>query len=174
VKRQKKSAPYRGLENFRQESTEAVRAIIHSCVDAVMDEQETQWQTDSFDWDRFAQLSRRFSKSCVKKAIKTAKSDEKEARKAYKTMENLEKEDEHEKEDEAVPECVSISSEGSSSSRSQEDESKAFTPPDRADVSKDNKEPRKKNSGRFAFPRSPLHQKMKLNLVGFSAVFVKN
>jgi hypothetical protein len=81
-KKPKKSSTYRGLEN-REEMVD----ITHACVHTVLDEQYTQWEEDTFRWGRFAKISRRCSKGNKALALKRAKSDEREAKKAYRQME---------------------------------------------------------------------------------------
>jgi hypothetical protein len=64
-----------------------MKDIIQACVHAVLDEQDTQWEADTFRWGPFAKISRRRSKESKALALKTAKSDEREAKKAYRQME---------------------------------------------------------------------------------------
>jgi hypothetical protein len=61
--------------------------IIRTCVHTVLDEQDTQFQEGTSRWGRFAKISRRCSKQSKALSLKTAKSDEREAKKAYRQME---------------------------------------------------------------------------------------
>jgi hypothetical protein len=86
-KKEKKNSPYRGLETVDKRYVEEMKDIIQACVHAVLDEQDTQWEADTFRWGPFAKISRRRSKESKALALKTAKSDEREAKKAYRQME---------------------------------------------------------------------------------------
>jgi hypothetical protein len=86
-KKPKKNEPYRGLETMDKRYVEEMKDIIHACVHAVLDEQDTQWEADNFRWGPFAKISRKCSKESKAVALKRAKSDEREAKKAYRQME---------------------------------------------------------------------------------------
>jgi hypothetical protein len=86
-KRSKKNTSYRGLENFSKANASELEIIIHACVDAVMDEQENQWKLDISDWERFAAASREVSDESLALSFKMAEHDQRQARKAYKSME---------------------------------------------------------------------------------------
>jgi hypothetical protein len=86
-KKPKKNSTYRGLETMDKKYVDEMKGIIHACVHAVLDEQDTQWQADTFRWGSFAKISRRFSKKSKALALKRAKSDERDAKKAYRKME---------------------------------------------------------------------------------------
>ena len=100
-KKCKKSSPYRGLESQTIEGAEEINRRIFSCIDAVMDAQEKQWDDDIVDCERIARISRKLSKKSTSLALKRAKSDHKEAIKAYMSME---------KEEEANQDSSSVSS----------------------------------------------------------------
>jgi hypothetical protein len=87
-KKRTKNSTYRGLETFDERDGEEMKGIIDACVHAVMDEQDTQWEEDTFCWGRFAKISRRCSKDSKALALKRANSDEREAKKAYRQMES--------------------------------------------------------------------------------------
>ncbi|CAJ1943417.1 unnamed protein product [Cylindrotheca closterium] len=86
-KKPKKNSSYRGLECFHESDADELRETIKSCVDAVLDEQDIQKGKESLDWKKFAKRSKKHSKACVKLALKRAKDDEREAKKAYRRME---------------------------------------------------------------------------------------
>lgn len=86
-KKPKKNSTYRGLETMNAQDVFEMKTIINACVNAVLDEQDAQWGEDIFLWGRFSKISRRCSKDSKKLAIKRAKSDEREAKKAYRQME---------------------------------------------------------------------------------------
>ncbi|KAL3936016.1 MAG: hypothetical protein SGBAC_008571 [Bacillariaceae sp.] len=86
-KKPKKNSSYRGLECFHASDADELKETIKSCVDAVLDEQENQWEKDALDWKKFSKASKKQSKSSIKLALKRAKEDEKEAKKAYRRME---------------------------------------------------------------------------------------
>jgi hypothetical protein len=86
-KKPKRNSTYRGLETMLERDIEEMEDIVHTCVHTVLDEQDTQWEEDTFRWGRFAKISRRSSKNSKALALKRAKSDEREAKKAYRQME---------------------------------------------------------------------------------------
>jgi hypothetical protein len=86
----KKGTSYRGLEDWTRLGGKQATEQIHACIDAVMDEQVFQWRKDTHDAERIAQTSRSKTKKSVKQAIKRAKHDEKEAKKAVNSMEEKE------------------------------------------------------------------------------------
>lgn len=85
-KKPKKNSSYRGLECFHESDADELRETIKSCVDAILDEQERQGDVKSSNWTKTAKLSKKLSKSSVKLALKRAKEDEREAKKAYRRM----------------------------------------------------------------------------------------
>jgi hypothetical protein len=87
-KKPKKNSTYRGLEAMDERDAEEMDIIVHACVHAVLDEQDTQWEEDTFRWGRFAKISRRCSKDSKALALKRANSDEREVKKAYRQMES--------------------------------------------------------------------------------------
>jgi hypothetical protein len=87
-KKPKKNSTYRGLEAFDDRDIEEMKGIINACVHAVLDEQDTQWEEDTFRWSRFAKISRRCSKDSKALALKRANSDEREAKEAHRQMES--------------------------------------------------------------------------------------
>ena len=84
----KKNSSYRGLETFDDASEAQFRRIVASCIDAVMDEQDRQWDEgdDVFDWDAFAEVSMACSEASVAAALANGRSDAREAKKAYRQM----------------------------------------------------------------------------------------
>jgi hypothetical protein len=70
---------YRGLEKSEKKAKH-----INRCIDAVLDEQDFQCKTRTFDWEGIAQVSRRISKRSSKMALKLAREDARDARKVYK------------------------------------------------------------------------------------------
>lgn len=86
-KKPKKNSSYRGLECFHESDADELRETIKSCVDAVLDEQESQSNKQRIDWKKVSKASKKHSKLSVKLALKRAKEDEKEAKKAYRRME---------------------------------------------------------------------------------------
>ncbi|CAJ1945376.1 unnamed protein product [Cylindrotheca closterium] len=77
----------RGLESFIQEDGEITTASVEQCIDAVMDEQEVQWDKEVDDYDRLAAVSEEVSRFSVSWALERARTDEKEAQRIYKHME---------------------------------------------------------------------------------------
>jgi hypothetical protein len=92
-KRSKKNSSYRGLENFSKANASELEIVIHACVDAVMDEQEKQWKLDVCDWERFAAVSREVSEESLTLSRKMAEHDQRQARKAYKSMDKEQDQD---------------------------------------------------------------------------------
>jgi hypothetical protein len=86
----KTGTSYRGLEGWTRLGGTRATEQIHACIDAVMDEQVFQWRKDTNDAERIAQASISKTKKIVKEAIKRAKHDEKEAKKAVNSMEEKE------------------------------------------------------------------------------------
>lgn len=83
-KRPKKNTPYRGLEVFLNSNSIQMEETIHDCIDAVMDEQDRQWnKTDYIDWDLFRKVSLEISTLSVSLARNMAIYDEKEANNVY-------------------------------------------------------------------------------------------
>ncbi|CAJ1954219.1 unnamed protein product [Cylindrotheca closterium] len=74
-KKAKKDDTYRGLEDFLH--TDSIDRTIHDCIDAVMDEQERQWQIsiNVIDWDRFREVSLEVSTQSAKYALVMAQYD---------------------------------------------------------------------------------------------------
>jgi hypothetical protein len=92
-KRPKKNTSYRGLENLSKANAFELEIVIHACVDAVMDEQEKQWKLDTYDSERFAAVSREVSEESLALSFKMAEHDQRQARKAYKSMEKEQDQD---------------------------------------------------------------------------------
>ena len=86
----KRNEPYRGLENRTEQGQRECKEQIHSCADAVMDEQEKQWEKGITDWERIAYCSRQVSIYCAIVASKRAIQDAKDAKKAYESMDRKE------------------------------------------------------------------------------------
>jgi len=92
-KRPKKNTTYRGLENWLDTNAEQLDRTVHACIDAVMDEQDRQWdelESNIVDWDRFREESLTVSRQSAILAFKMAAYDECEAGKAYVAMANQE------------------------------------------------------------------------------------
>eukprot|EP00980_Cylindrotheca_fusiformis_P019467 scaffold6708_cov134-Cylindrotheca_fusiformis.AAC.37 len=83
-KRAKKSSPYRGLEAWTEQGQLDMNERIYACVDAVLDEQSLQWADGISSRKRIAKVAKRMSQESVRKALKLAKQDEKEAKRTYK------------------------------------------------------------------------------------------
>jgi hypothetical protein len=86
-KRPKKNSTYRGLENMDARNGEEVKGIIHACVHAVLDEQDTHWEEHTCRWGPAAKISRICSRDNKALAWERARSDECEAKEAYRQME---------------------------------------------------------------------------------------
>ena len=84
-----KSSCSRGLETMSDDGRAAMEAAIYACIDAVIDEQEKQWEDECDDFYRLALISHEMSQQCVHEAIERAIEDEKEARKIYKQEKQL-------------------------------------------------------------------------------------
>jgi hypothetical protein len=84
-KKPKKNSTYRGLETMDGRDLEM--DTIHACVHAILDEQDRILEEHTFRWGPFAKISRRCSKDSKALALERAKSDEREAMKAYRQME---------------------------------------------------------------------------------------
>ncbi|CAJ1932499.1 unnamed protein product [Cylindrotheca closterium] len=78
---------HRGLEVFTMEGEEIITASIEQCIDAVMDEQEAQWDKDIDDFDRLAAVSKEVSRFSTAYALELARADEDEAQRMYTRME---------------------------------------------------------------------------------------
>eukprot|EP00980_Cylindrotheca_fusiformis_P004098 scaffold890_cov59-Cylindrotheca_fusiformis.AAC.1 len=87
-KKARKNSTYRGLETLDSTDVQRMVELINACVHAVLDEQDRQWKKDIFLWNNFAKISRSHSKGSKKMAAKRAKLDEREAKKAYRSMDN--------------------------------------------------------------------------------------
>jgi hypothetical protein len=86
-KKPNKNSTYRGLETMDERNAEEMKRIIHACVHAVLDEQNTQRKEHTFRWGPFANISQGCSKDSKALALERAKSDEREAKKAHRQME---------------------------------------------------------------------------------------
>lgn len=80
---------YRGLEGFTTERSESSTNSVDVCIDAVLDEQEMQWDREEDDFDRIAAISQDLSKCSIDRAIMRAKEDEREARRIYSPVEEI-------------------------------------------------------------------------------------
>jgi hypothetical protein len=85
-KRPRQNSTFRGLETSTVRGAEHMTKTVEVTVDAVMDEQDRQWKENSDDWDRLAKVHNKVSKASKDLAIKRAKSDAREAQKAYQSM----------------------------------------------------------------------------------------
>ncbi|CAJ1945114.1 unnamed protein product [Cylindrotheca closterium] len=85
-KRPKKNTSYRGLENFIEANASQFDDTIHAYIDAVMDEQERQWDNDMFDCELLREVALEVSLYSASLAHKMAAYDVNEARKAYISM----------------------------------------------------------------------------------------
>ncbi|CAJ1932493.1 unnamed protein product [Cylindrotheca closterium] len=70
---------YRGMEPFTTEGEQSSTNAINACIDAVMDEQDRQWERREDDYDRIAAISQEVSKCSVDRAIMRAIEDAREA-----------------------------------------------------------------------------------------------
>jgi hypothetical protein len=86
-KKCKKGSSYRGLESWTKEGVLELDKEVFACIDAVLDEQQVQWQSGADDNDHIATLSREISKRSIAQAMHLAKGDEREARNVYIDME---------------------------------------------------------------------------------------
>eukprot|EP00526_Cylindrotheca_closterium_P014842 CAMPEP_0113636180 /NCGR_PEP_ID=MMETSP0017_2-20120614/18881_1 /TAXON_ID=2856 /ORGANISM="Cylindrotheca closterium" /LENGTH=286 /DNA_ID=CAMNT_0000547035 /DNA_START=88 /DNA_END=948 /DNA_ORIENTATION=- /assembly_acc=CAM_ASM_000147 len=84
-KKEKKSAPYRGLEAWTQRGQHEMNQRIFSCVDSVLDEQDKQWTKGHGSTRRLAKASKSLTKTSKNLALGLAKQDEKDARKIYES-----------------------------------------------------------------------------------------
>ena len=79
----KKPSCCRSLEGFTTKGRGATSVAVSACIDAVMDEQDMQLQTDCDNHHRLATVSQEVSKRCINKAIERGLHDEYEARKIH-------------------------------------------------------------------------------------------
>lgn len=86
-KKPKRNSSYRGLECFHSTDADELRETIKSCVDAVLEEQGNRLKQEPIEWKQLAKVAKKHSKPSIKLALKRAKEDEKEAKKAYRRME---------------------------------------------------------------------------------------
>lgn len=85
-KSKKSHSAHRGLEVYTKEGAELIATNIEHHIDAVMDEQDAQWENETDDYDRLAVVSEQQSQFSVAYALEKAKEDAEEARKIYKRM----------------------------------------------------------------------------------------
>ena len=78
-KPEKRGMTYRGLVPSTHTGGEEMMAAIAKTVNAVMDEQERQWQCGQDDYDRLAETSALESRACVAKALALARQDAQDA-----------------------------------------------------------------------------------------------
>jgi hypothetical protein len=86
-KRPRQNSTFRGLETLSAQGADNLAQTVEAIVDAVMDEQDRQWKENADDWDRLAQIYKTVSKESKDLALKRGKSDAREAKKAYRSME---------------------------------------------------------------------------------------
>ncbi|KAL3935045.1 MAG: hypothetical protein SGBAC_009357 [Bacillariaceae sp.] len=86
-KAKKSHSAYRGLEVYTKEGAELIATNIEHHVDAVMDEQDAQWENEIDDYDRLAVVSEQQSQFSIAYALEKAKEDAEEAQKVYRRME---------------------------------------------------------------------------------------
>lgn len=86
--KEKKSAPYRGLEKIAIDGYHKMVEAKNNYVDAVMDEQQRQWSEGDLDldWEIIASLAQHISRQSTQEALMYALYDENEAREAYQTV----------------------------------------------------------------------------------------
>ncbi|KAL3940430.1 MAG: hypothetical protein SGBAC_005038 [Bacillariaceae sp.] len=86
--KEKKSAPYRGLEKIAIDGYHKMVQAKNNYVDAVMDEQQRQWSEGDLDldWEIIASLTQHISRRSTQEALMYALYDENEAREAYQTV----------------------------------------------------------------------------------------
>lgn len=89
-RKEKKSAPYRGLEKIAIEGYQTSKQAKNAYVDTVMDEMERQWRdsngSEPLDWGKISSLTQEITAKSAQEAIMIALSDENEARAAYQTI----------------------------------------------------------------------------------------
>jgi len=81
---------YRGLEGLSVKGQAEMEGIIRHCVDAVLDEQDRQVYLGVWDDEMIALVSSQSSEECMLKAIQQARSDEREAKRCYRRLKDLE------------------------------------------------------------------------------------
>eukprot|EP00526_Cylindrotheca_closterium_P015428 CAMPEP_0113613948 /NCGR_PEP_ID=MMETSP0017_2-20120614/6908_1 /TAXON_ID=2856 /ORGANISM="Cylindrotheca closterium" /LENGTH=252 /DNA_ID=CAMNT_0000523089 /DNA_START=13 /DNA_END=771 /DNA_ORIENTATION=- /assembly_acc=CAM_ASM_000147 len=86
-KTSKSDSFHRGLEAITNKGEELSTTAISRCTDAVMDEQDAQWEVEIDDYDRLAVVSEEVSRFSVAVALEKARADEQEAQRIYKRME---------------------------------------------------------------------------------------
>ncbi|CAJ1932531.1 unnamed protein product [Cylindrotheca closterium] len=86
--KEKKSAPYRGLEKIAIDGYHRMVEAKNMYVDTVMDEQQRQWNAGDLDldWEVIANLTHQISRRSTQEALMYALYDENEAREAYQTI----------------------------------------------------------------------------------------
>ena len=77
---------YRGLEKWVKVNSSELDGTIYACIDAVIDEQERQRKSDTFDWGKFREASLKVSSYSMLRAYSMAAFDEKRAYEAYASM----------------------------------------------------------------------------------------
>ena len=76
----RRGGSFRGLEKLVVEGYVEMTRRRHRCIDAVMDEQERQWNNLTSNLERIAELSFVNSQQCVKEALQVGQLDERVAR----------------------------------------------------------------------------------------------
>lgn len=79
----KRTQPYRGLECQSQDGYKAFSNQVSCIINAVMNEQDRQWEEDAFDELRISELSRTVSATSVARAFQTGLEDEEDAQYIY-------------------------------------------------------------------------------------------
>lgn len=79
----------RGLECLTKQALKSLRANVQACIDAVMGEQDSQWESEHDDHDRFAMVSLQVTQQSTRIAIELANEDAKAAREVYKQVLNV-------------------------------------------------------------------------------------
>jgi hypothetical protein len=85
-KRPKRNSSYRGLETWTEMGSAIMNQMVADVIDAVMDEQASQWLEGINEWDSMALVSKKVSRDSIAYALELAKYDEEEAKKAYISM----------------------------------------------------------------------------------------
>ncbi|CAJ1932983.1 unnamed protein product [Cylindrotheca closterium] len=91
-KESKRESTYRGLECLSDKGKDKLDAVINSCTDAVLDEQDRQFYLFEKiqDSEMIALASMDCSEECSKKALRRGQSDAREAKRCYRRMRDME------------------------------------------------------------------------------------
>ena len=79
----KSSQTYRGLVDLTMEGGERLDTVLGAHVDAVMDEQDRQWESGQDDYEKIAEITMQLSVSAKQRALQVALLDEQDAKLAW-------------------------------------------------------------------------------------------